>query len=193
MKNILIFFLSFFISQSALSQDSITNKNYVTNSRNSEARNILPRFPADFDSTIMVNEYYFAQNKNSSFFSNHYFTLKISDDCRFLYEVLYLPYDSAVIEKSIGVYQVTGDTIFLKYDALKLSPDSTHQVGDQQFKSVSGPTSLPVSWILPDKPNYVLIQKKSSITVNFSDHDKGVPLKLKGQKSFEIVGCKYEY
>ena len=108
--------------------------------------------PPEFTSYSSRNEYYAESDSLSTptFYRGHVFFLTLRSNCTFIYETFYKPYSYARIEFLIGKYKISGDTILLTYESLL--PGSAGKV-------YISPT-ITVSWQLPDKPTYLLLNTK---------------------------------
>jgi|GEM_PF-4978656 len=110
--------------------------------------------PPEFNDTALENEYYCERTYLKGLkLQGQISVLRLRNNNTLIYETFYKPYDWAIIQRSIGNYRISDDTIYIKYrPMLKGKPDTIHNI------TVS--TITAVSWIPPDPPKYLLLNKE---------------------------------
>jgi len=111
--------------------------------------------PPEFNETALENEYYCDRAYLKGLkLQGQISVLRLRNDNTLIYETFYKPYDWARIQWRIGNYRISGDTIFIKYrPLLEGKPDTINKI------TIS--TVQAVSWIPPDPPKYLLLNKES--------------------------------
>jgi hypothetical protein len=147
MKFLLLIIFGLMFNNKSIAQDS--SFTYSTNSDSFRLNPFNDLLPPEFKSASLENEYH--SKSDSEVVPISYrgleFVLRLRDNCTFIYETF--SYKSARIEFYIGKYIITGDTIYLTYESLLPGhPDKVYL----------SPTT-PVSWILPPRHKYLLINK----------------------------------
>lgn len=138
--------------------------------------------PPKFNSYTLKNCYFVGQFDSNATrpYQGNIFLLSFRDNCTFIYETFYQPYNNSRIEFAIGTYKVSQDSIFLSYESLlQGKPDRIYLK----------PT-LSVSWILPERPKYVLIERDRLLEPTERRLKKGMFYKAKNKAQFEIRNCK---
>jgi hypothetical protein len=179
---LILFLISRFVTtaQELLSIDSLKKKI-------DSVRNFVYRFPSDdllppeFISSSLENQYYGqSEGKTPGYYRGHVFLLTLRSNCTVIYETFYQRYSYARIEFHIGKYRVSGDTLHLTYQSLLPGKPGEIYVS---------PT-IPVSWILPDLPEYLLIDKTSLVEPFEQRLKKGAFYSLSDKSQFDPRGCK---
>lgn len=137
--------------------------------------------PPEFTSPALENEYY--SDSNSVAIQVHdfdyVFVLKLRNNCTFIYEIYYRPYNRARVWFAIGNYTISGNKIHLTYKSL---------LSRQPGKIYLEPT-ISVSWSLPDSPKYLLIKKAMLSESNKKRPKKKIFYTLKDKPQFDLGGC----
>jgi len=108
--------------------------------------------PPEFNETALENEYYCDRAYLKGLkLQGQISVLRLRNNHTLIYETYYKPYDLARIQFRIGNYRISGDTIYIKYRPLLKGKK------DQIYIS----PILPVSWIPPSPPEYLLLNKES--------------------------------
>ena len=138
--------------------------------------------PLEFTSPTLEKEYYGVSDPKTvpTFYRGHVFVLTLRNNCTFVYETFYQPYSCARIEFFIGKYRVAGDTIHLTYNSLLPGKPGEDYVS---------PT-ITVSWRLPPKPNYLLIDKTMLLEPFEQRLKKATSYTLSDKSQFDFRGCK---
>ena len=153
--------------------DSVSNSPF-----HNPSEDLLPK---EFNSYKLKNNYFGKSDLSSNRpYQGNIFLISLRDNCTFVYETFYLPYNSSRIEFAIGTYKVIQDTIYLTYKPLlKGKPDCIY----------IKPT-LSISWILPVRPECVFIDKERLGEPKAERLKKGTFYKLKDRALFDIRNCK---
>lgn len=127
--------------------------------------------PPDFMTPAKINEYY-----SADYWYNHVYSYKIRSDCKFIFEVFYPPYDSAILDRQIGKYYLSNDTLFFVYETIL----------DSRKMEVQLPK---VPWSFPDKPKYLVLHKNKIYTAGCKKNQKKAYFALRNKSEFELDNC----
>jgi hypothetical protein len=134
--------------------------------------------PPEFTSPAMENEYY--SDSSSTADHSYFFVIKLRSNCTFFYEIYYKPYNRARVGFYIGTYTISGHKIYLTYNSL---------LSGQQGKTYTS-SAIPVSWSLPERPNYLLIRKSMLFGPNKQKLKKKMRYTLKDKSQFDVGICQ---
>jgi hypothetical protein len=111
--------------------------------------------PPEFNETALENEYYCDRAYLKGLkLQGQISVLRLRNNNTLIYETFYKPYDWARIQWHIGNYRISGDTIYIKYrPLLEGKPDTINKITISTIQSVS--------WIPPDPPKYLLLNKEN--------------------------------
>ena len=185
MRVILLVIFGFFLCDNAFAQDLSSDSSIIA--KIDSIKNSPFHFPSsdllppEFNSSALENEYYCeSDSEGTRVYRGNVFLLKLRDNCTFIYETYYQPYNWSRIEFVIGTYIISRDTIYLTYKSL-LSGKT-----DQIYLK---PT-LSISWRLPDRPKYLLVDKTRLSEPTVQRLKKGTFYKLKDKPQFDLGNCK---
>lgn len=132
--------------------------------------------PPEFNETALENEYYCDRAYYKGLkLQGQISVLRLRNNNTLIYETFYKPYNWAIIQRHIAKYRISGDTIYIKYrPLLKGKLDTIYKVTISTIQSVS--------WIPPDPPEYLLLNKKGL----FDIIDKRAFFRLTGKPQFSF-------
>jgi hypothetical protein len=135
--------------------------------------------PSEFSSLSQENIYYSDSNSVNTANSNYIFILKLRSNCTFFYEIYYKPYNRTRVGFYIGKYTMVNNTIHLVYRPLPSGhPEKTYM----------SPVT-PVSWSLPDRPEYLLVKKSLLTEPKKKGQTKKTLYIQKDKLQFDIGNC----
>lgn len=136
--------------------------------------------PPEFNEAALENEYYCDRAYlNGLKLKGQISVLRFRNNHTVIYETFYKPYDYARIQYYIGSYHISNDTIYIKYRSLLEGKEGQIYVSP----------ILPVSWIPPAPPAYLLLNKE-----NLSDlSEPKASFSLAGKPQFIFESHKQKY
>jgi hypothetical protein len=126
--------------------------------------------PPEFLTPAKVIRYYSDTTE-----SIYYEDIKLRDDCRFIIEYCYTRYGGTVINRYVGNYFITNDTLFFEFNKIRIPPD---------IMILNSP-AVPFEW--GDPPEYLVIKKGRMFESKKYTQRNYVNYTLSGKLEFELI------